>query len=124
MNICVPLQAVQSQTDYAQLKLPAHFGDAKAFVVLDTVTQKIIGQCELEKTCAGPCKCPIPDVSAYHVDAFAGPAMGFRLAQMARRSSKKVYMTQAKTLADVLADFAEGNFFDMAVPKGKCMSRL
>lgn len=124
MKICVPLQNNDIDADYTKLKLPTHFGDACTFIVFDTIEQKIVGECELEKECAGPCHCPIPDISPYAVDAFAGPAMGFRLAQMARRNSKKVYLTKAPTLADVLKDFSREDFYDMAVPKGRCMTRL
>lgn len=126
MNICIPLQKTISElpSNYEQLKLASHFGVAGAFVVINTGTQQLLGLCKISKNCSGPCQCAIPDLSNYEIDAFVGPAMGFRLAQIARRTSKRVYTTQAPTLQDVLVQFMQKDGVAMSTPKGKCFSRM
>lgn len=126
MNICIPLQEAISEPhgNYEQLELASHFGVAGAFVVIDTNTQQFLGQCKISKNCSGSCQCAIPDISDYEIDAFVGPAMGFRLAQMARRTSKRVYTTQAHTLQDALVQFTQKEGVAVSTPKGKCFSRM
>ena len=125
MNVCIPLQKdLEEYVAYNQVKLASHFGTANTFIVFNTDTQEVLGKCRLLKQCSGSCKCPIPDTSDYDIDAFIGPAMGFRLAQMARRNSKKVYVTPAQTLQEVLEQLSHKDFLPMTVPRGKCFARL
>lgn len=127
MRVCVPLRsksvaALGALTAANPLPLAAHFGEAACFAVIDSDSGEWLGECRIDRSCPGPCHCPLPDLDAASVDLLAGHAAGFRLMQLSRRAGIPLVSVKAHSLDELRRELAAGAPL-RPIPAPVCLSR-
>jgi predicted Fe-Mo cluster-binding NifX family protein len=119
MRVCVPLLATSIPGEpVGDFQLAAHFGLAERFVVIDSESCSIVGECPSAGHCKGPCACPLPSLGNHGIEALAGQALGFRLLQMSRRAGLPVLDTRARTVGELCRELSQKKL--RAMPAAVC----
>ena len=122
LRLCVPLLSSDADSPAGEdWQLAPHFGLAERFAVVDSISGKIVDECEISGYCPGPCHCPLPNLVDSGVDALAGESVGFRLLQLSRRAKLPVWAVKAKTLGELRRDMS-ANPPTLVMSAGKCLS--